>query len=894
MADRDDNDIRGECGANVCYPEVYGEALTCGNLDYTQCRCKCSNESDNISPGQVCACTEAGKIDTSQFKDQTDIPDPYSVEIGKTQGLCWNNKQKTTNTDKSCYSYTNQCWYSEGYVTNDGLLCYNREEIKDEMLGDWIQEGTEKEWEGYYTESLSEELGVCNLNHRHGVYEWVKSSEGTVTEQECISGSVGVNGVKGVCCNHRWDADSETCPDGMELYDEYNIYADDITTCEEKPEDGYRCVLTRTSVGQYHYAWLNSSISEEWGTRLIPSRKTPEECYKGTSTENMMCCSSSNDGWGDLFVWIDEDSCNDGGFVKHPEYGSIGSCSANNNSLITGTEVPGYTCYLKEEEDGSKKYVWDKFYYTDRNTLENLFGYSSIKGGCANEPAHSKYACESRNNHYEKWYVKCLVGDTRGYYLPNWKYYEDEDFLSGLVYDASITTEEECISAKKTDYKDIDPTIDFKNMYCEDSFYGYDLILPDSIVDTKYWNCGANHEWKEFDLQGSCRPIFSIGGTCCDANWVSYDSKTDEKMKCEYSTMTWKKVDDFNEKASRSIDKLTEGEKCDTEKYDWCLCYHGEFKDSPLFTPYKITDNTTICSGEVSASSQNILKLKNNIYAEDTSKTDKLIIDTENSRTLDLIPGEYIYRYQDETYIFGITEYEYTKTNGQFTLYLDINRNGEMDETDINLTDSATTIELEVLKKGFTYGLNQGFNFVSFPFVISEGDVKMASELLELLNYKYDNSFYSISKYDSGKWKMVGSNGGTYNQNDFQIIPGEGYVLKTKWDLNITLYGNEVTYESSTDSAPIRFTPGWNLVGLYGSNVKSYTAESILTDITNYQNTNFTAVNVSRWVENRALYEALQRDEDTTVYGLDFPIELKKGYFIKVTKGEGNWEPGID
>ena len=169
----------------------------------------------------------------------------------------------------------------------------------------------------------------------------------------------------------------------------------------------------------------------------------------------------------------------------------------------------------------------------------------------------------------------------------------------------------------------------------------------------------------------------------------------------------------------------------------------------------------------------------------------------------------------------------------------------------------------------------------------------MASDLLTYLNNIYGDAFYSISKYDSGKWVIVGSNGGTYDQNDFQLIPGQGYVLKAKTDIYITLYGNEVTYEASTDSAPIRFMPGWNLVGLYGTNVKSYTAESILKDITNYEPIDFTAVNVSRWEESRALYEALQRDTDSTVYGLDFPIELKRSYFIKVTDGEGNWEPGI-
>jgi len=452
---------------------------------------------------------------------------------------------------------------------------------------------------------------------------------------------------------------------------------------------------------------------------------------------------------------------------------------------------------------------------------------------------------------------------------------------------AGSDTEVICSDLEKANYGKL-TDIDFEKDYCEDS-WSKDLLIQDSGTN-KYWSCGANHKFKEVNSPVDCTPEFKVGGTCCKKSQVSYDSETGKFMACG-TNLEWYAAIPAN-KISINIDKLEKGETCDTNKYSWCLCYlHWEILTSIREAyPTKITDSTSRCGAKgVSTSGEYIT----DIFASENLIKKEILLDTENSLTIDLIPGKYIYEYDGESYFFEISEYEYSQTGGSFNLYIDVNKNGEVDETDIKLTDSATTIELEAIVQGFPYQLKQGFNFVSFPFVFSEEEINTASELLKYLNNKYNDAFYSLSKYDSGKWVMVGSNGGTYDQNDFQLIPGQGYVLKTKWDLNITLYGNEVTYESDTDSAPIRFMPGWNLVGLYGTGVKSYTAESILTDITNYEDINFTAVNVSRWVESRALYEALQRDTDGTVYGLDFPIELKKSYFIKVTEGEGNWEPGI-
>ena len=505
---------------------------------------------------------------------------------------------------------------------------------------------------------------------------------------------------------------------------------------------------------------------------------------------------------------------------------------------------------------------------------------------------------------------RCILGETQGYWVR-----KDYDVNIGSLVSSDITNKEDCLAMDKIEYlvgvEEKEPREDKSSTYlvdesvlelldsvnCEDSIT-HNLVLIESGTD-KYLDCKANHlfgekSYKEITCIDNST---SLGGYCCDEMNKNYSQIEGVYAQCLQNRWVEVTEEDIQEKITAKYINIGLGDNCNTSLYDYCQCkYSVSDENGSTEGDYKITKGSasTVCGIEFNGiETKGSTRLEPSLVHAEETATSTYLVDTESSMVKDLKPGEYSYEYDGDLYLFEVTEYEYAQTGGEFSLYIDVDRNGEVDGSDINLTDSATTIELEVLEQGYMYSLREGFNFVSFPFIFTNEDIKTASDLLTHLNETYNNSFYSISKYDSGKWVIVGANGGTYDQNDFQLIPGQGYVLKTKWDLNITLYGNEVTYEASTDSAPIRFMPGWNLVGLYGTNVKSYTAESILKDITNYEPIDFTAVNVSRWEESRALYEALQRDTDSTVYGLDFPIELKRSYFIKVTDGEGNWEPGI-
>ncbi|MCK9417711.1 hypothetical protein M0Q97_13795, partial [Candidatus Dojkabacteria bacterium] len=157
------------------------------------------------------------------------------------------------------------------------------------------------------------------------------------------------------------------------------------------------------------------------------------------------------------------------------------------------------------------------------------------------------------------------------------------------------------------------------------------------------------------------------------------------------------------------------------------------------------------------------------------------------------------------------------------------------------------------------------------------------------LNEVYNNSLYSISKFDGGQWKIVGENVQLYDNNDFQLLPGVGYMIKAKRDINISILGQPVQFESESDTAPIYFSQGWNLISLYGTKVKSYTAKSLIEGI---NADNFKADNVTKWAKDKQMYEGFQL-ENKEEYGFDYPLNKLESYFVRITQGKGNWQPSL-
>jgi len=331
-----------------------------------------------------------------------------------------------------------------------------------------------------------------------------------------------------------------------------------------------------------------------------------------------------------------------------------------------------------------------------------------------------------------------------------------------------------------------------------------------------------------------------------------------------------------------------EGQVCETSGITCTLTASKKYKcNGPQMYGSSISRDTKSSISSV----VNLDNTKFHILAESKNTSNNFMIDQKEGMFVDIQDGQYIFEYDGEEYYFSIND-----MSGSAKIVIDKNNNNQYDEgTDVLVSDLASIVQIEPIELKYTYVLKQGFNFVSFPFLVSNQEYRTAASLLKKLNDIYEDSIYSIAKYD-GSWKIVGQNEQLYSPNDFQLLPGQGYIIKAKDDVTIDVWGKPIKYDKDSPNAPVTLFKGWNLVGLYGSGVKQYTAKTLLEDINKYERVDFSADNVSKWDNELQRYEGFQvadKNGVPTEYGFDYPIYLLNSYFVRVQDGEGNWQPEL-
>lgn len=273
---------------------------------------------------------------------------------------------------------------------------------------------------------------------------------------------------------------------------------------------------------------------------------------------------------------------------------------------------------------------------------------------------------------------------------------------------------------------------------------------------------------------------------------------------------------------------------------------------------------------------------------------EEYIIDFETGLFTGIKPGTYSFEKDGQVYFFDVSESSLLANNGGVLIYMDKNENGAYDEgIDTKVSTLGSTLKIKTIEQKYRYNLSKGYNFVSLPYLVSSDEYRTAASLLKKLNEVYGNVIYSIAKYD-GSWKIVGENIEAYDNNNFQLLPGQGYIIRSKENISIIINGKPIKYEGESDKAPITLFKGWNLIGLYGSKTKQYTADSLIKGINGYTQVDFTADNVSKWESDTQRYDGYQVTNESGVdieYGFDFPINLLQSYFVRVQDGSGNWQP---
>lgn len=225
-------------------------------------------------------------------------------------------------------------------------------------------------------------------------------------------------------------------------------------------------------------------------------------------------------------------------------------------------------------------------------------------------------------------------------------------------------------------------------------------------------------------------------------------------------------------------------------------------------------------------------------------------------------------------------------------LFYDYDKDGIQDEDEPPLTFSeANAIKLDLEKTASTileYNFSKGFNFISIPLLLQQSDtpttnIKTASDLIKELVYQgvevvevavYRGGF-RIYKENVNKEGLVVGYG-----EDFDLIPGEGIIIKVLNDRKAYLYGRK-----PLSALPIDLVTSWNLVGLYKGEGVEWSSTDVLTDI---NDAGIVSDLMSEYKNGRYNSYVV---EDGSEYGFPFDIDEKKAYWVRVRDDPGVYEP---
>jgi hypothetical protein len=137
-----------------------------------------------------------------------------------------------------------------------------------------------------------------------------------------------------------------------------------------------------------------------------------------------------------------------------------------------------------------------------------------------------------------------------------------------------------------------------------------------------------------------------------------------------------------------------------------------------------------------------------------------------------------------------------------------------------------------------------------------------------------------MSSYYSGYWISYSDvNGYGYGEN-FDLLPGRGYIIKVETPTTLTFDGNKFS-----DPVPFDLMEGWNLIAVHGTD-EVFSSRDLLSHI--YDSTDIKSDNITSWLTEGQTYKGFHYDPDAKkYYGDDFELKDDKAYFVRVRDGEG-------
>lgn len=348
-----------------------------------------------------------------------------------------------------------------------------------------------------------------------------------------------------------------------------------------------------------------------------------------------------------------------------------------------------------------------------------------------------------------------------------------------------------------------------------------------------------------------------------------------------YSQETCSAIDTVSEK----FDSLAKGE-CDggdLNETEAKLCLYMDSNKKYLETNYSsffdevggfVTDKLESLIGNVGVFSE-----------EDAVSIDDVGLVTVMAEEPGVQPGIY------EVVSDQVTTKQLSIVDGQGIVYFfDRNKNGikEADEPYYDGSVYSLDVKFNKVLDVQSYKLQSGWNLITIPLLMKGEDtskISKASEFLQNLNGNGISATH-IATYRSNKFITYSQrpdengNPAIYGE-DFNILPGEAYFVKSLSNMDIALKGNKII-----GAQEIALENGWNLTGIYNSDKLSYRGFEILKQL----NTSGIQADIFSRFQNGNYQNLILRNN--TEYGNDFSVYPNEGYFIKINdRGTGKFKP---
>jgi hypothetical protein len=220
--------------------------------------------------------------------------------------------------------------------------------------------------------------------------------------------------------------------------------------------------------------------------------------------------------------------------------------------------------------------------------------------------------------------------------------------------------------------------------------------------------------------------------------------------------------------------------------------------------------------------------------------------------------------------------------DGETTIFFfdDLNGDGIRQEGE-KLIENVNQFNLQKEAEVVNIDLSVGWNLINLPLVDNRKD-NIVNSASKLANYwdEQGAEVTSIARFSQGKFQIHTVREVNDYSDDFPLIPGEGLFVFSHTNASVTFSGAK-----PTKPVAVTVNQGWNLLG-FPVMSDNYKSSSLLKE---FSDQGITADTASQFESGLYSSVILQKDanKQETLFGNDFNIINKKGYFIRIEDGGG-------